>query len=652
MSNKKYKSLVCAIALATSFGTIQNIPAYAAEIEAAETTQSAATVADAAGTQPVEQQDSEQPPVDQPAAKEVQPPTAPSVAAPLGKRDVQMTAWQAERPAEQTLSQAMQEYVGQTIVSADIVGIEAVPQSTANAAIKSKPGDTFAVATVEKDRAAIYDAGYFYDIYPSFEVVPEGVKITYHVLENPILRSVEVTGNKMETAETINGLITLKTGEILNSKTLNQNVKTIEEQYRKDGYILSKISDMNINKDGDLKLVINEGTLEDYAVKGNTKTKPNVILREMRMKKGEAFNVKKARRSMQRVYNLGFFEDVNMKLNPGIAPNSVILETDVVEKRTGNFGIGAGYSSSDGVVGMLSVGDTNFRGTGDSVKLVYEMSGDDTDAHGYVFSYTRPWLDSKETKGTVRIYNRTYQYDDYDTSGNLKEEYMRKYSGGEISLGRPVSEYSTNYITLRNRKDTYEKHESATDRSGINYEDWRKNNFGTTRSVTFEHITDTRDNIYNPTAGSRANLQVEYAGLGADFNYQKYTIEDQHYIKVGHAQVIALRGQYGHGNGSIPESAQYKIGGQDSLRGYRDDQFRGNNMYLGTIEYRFPVVTKVTGAIFTDFGAAWNSGWSPEGTHSSIGVGLQVQTPVGPIRLDYGRGSNGGRVHFNIGGTF
>lgn len=653
MSKKKYKSLVCAIALATSFGTIQSTPAYAAEAGEADAAAQSEVVADAAAAEQPAEQAPAQPSVDQSTAEEVQAPTtASSAAVPIEKRDVQMTAWRAARPEEQTLSQGMKDYVGQTIVSADIIGLDIVPQATANTAIQSKPGDTFSVAAVEKDRAAIYDTGYFYDIYPSFEIVPEGVKITYHVLENPILRSVEITGNKMETSETLTSLIKLKTGEILNSKTLNQNVKSVEEQYRKDGYILAKVSDMNINKEGDLKLVINEGTLEDYAVKGNTKTKARVILREMRMKKGEAFNVKKARRSMQRVYNLGFFEDVNMKLNPGVAPNSVVLETDVVEKRTGNFGIGAGYSSSDGVVGMLSIGDTNFRGTGDSVKLVYEISGDDTDARGYVFSYTRPWLDSKETTGTVRIYNRTYQYDDYDTNGNLKEEYMRKYSGGEISLGRPVSEYSTNYITLRNRKDTYEKYESGTDRSGANYAEWRKNNFGTTRSVTIEHITDTRDNIYNPTAGSRANLQVEYAGFGADFNYQKYTIEDQHYIKVGHAQVIALRGQYGHGNGSIPESAQYKIGGQDSLRGYRDDQFRGNNMYLGTIEYRFPVVTKVTGAIFTDFGAAWNSGWSPEGTHISIGVGLQIQTPVGPIRLDYGRGSNGGRVHFNIGGTF
>ena len=90
-------------------------------------------------------------------------------------------------------------------------------------------------------------------------------------------------------------------------------------------------------------------------------------MRTSRQKAGEPFNANQARRSMQRVYNLGFFEDVNVKMNPGVEPNAVVMELDVKEKRTGSFGIGAGYSSEDGVVGMVSIGDTNFRGTGDAI---------------------------------------------------------------------------------------------------------------------------------------------------------------------------------------------------------------------------------------------------------------------------------------------
>ena len=356
---------------------------------------------------------------------------------------------------------------------------------------------------------------------------------------------------------------------------------------------------------------------------------------------------------MQRVYNLGFFEDVNVKMNPGVEPNAVVMEIDVKEKRTGSFGIGAGYSSSDGMVGMVSVSDTNFRGMGDTISLSYEMSGDDTDARGYTFMYRRPWLDKKETAGTLRVYNRTYEYDDYDENGNHKESFMRKYAGGEITISRPMSEYSTNFVTLRNRDDKYVKHTelgNAGNRSGNTA--WIKSNFGTTRSITLEHVTDTRDNIYEPTTGARASLSAEFAGLGGDFSYQKYTAGDAHYLKAGRSQVFVLRAQYGISKGTMSEYSQFRVGGQDTIRGYREDQFRGTRMALLSAEYRFPIVSKVTGALFADYGGAWSSGFMPENLHASVGVGLGLNTPIGPLRLDYGRGSQGGRVHFRVGGTF
>ncbi len=650
MSNKKYRSIACAIALATSFAAIQGITYAAPSGSSASAAEAEQTASEAAANTAQEQKSAAK---DAEVIADAQKQTSSAdEQKPVAAADPKMDSWRSARPEEKTVTDWEQAVAGKTIVDITVDGASDKTLATAKAAIASRAGEAFVVQNAEKDRAAIYDTGYFYDLYPSYQELPEGIVVTYHVLENPVLKSLTITGNTVESSDVLNKMMTVKTGEILNSRTLHENVKSLQEQYRKDGYILAKVNDLNIDRDGNLKITINEGVLEGYAVKGNTKTKKNVILREMRLKKGEPFNVKKARRSMQRVYNLGFFEDVNMKLNPGVEPNAIVLEVDVVEKRTGNFGIGAGYSSSDGFVGMVSIGDTNFRGTGDAVSLVYEFSGDATDAHGYTFSYRHPWMDSKETTGTFRIYNRTYEYDDYDTNGNLTEEYMRKYSGGEITLGRPVSEYSSNYITLRNRNDHYQTHESGTNRSTSDYEAWRNANFGLTRSLTLEHVTDTRDNIYYPTSGGRVSLQKEFAGWGGDFKYQKYTIEDQRYLKVGHAQVIALRGQYGHGNGSMPESAQYKIGGQDTLRGYRDDQFRGNSMYLATVEYRFPIVSKVQGALFTDWGAAWNSGWNPQGTHGSIGIGMQLQTPVGPIRLDWGHGTQGNRVHFSVGGTF
>lgn len=657
MKKQNYRSLAYAVAIALGCtampGTSWAAEAPAASAEPAATAETAAQ--DAAAVAPAAAKAAETAAAPETKAAAETSALAQADAVATSTVDERTLNWGKTRPQETAIADSMKQYEGQTVVETVFDGTSALTEGTAKAAISMKAGDMFTVKGLEADRDKIYNTGYFYDIYPSFEKVPEGVVVTYHVLENPVLKGISLSGNTVENTETLQGLITMKTGEILNSRELNKDVRAIQEQYRRDGYILAKITDMNIDKNGILTLKVNEGILEGYKVKGNTKTKERVILREMRQKPGEPFNSKLARRSMQRVYNLGFFEDVNIKMNPGVDPNAVVMELDVTEKRTGSFGIGAGYSSEDGVVGMVSIGDTNFRGTGDAISLSYETSGDDTDAHGYTFSYRRPWLDSKETVGTFRIYNRTYEYDDYDESGDLKETYMRKYSGGELTFGRPVSEYSTNYLTLRNCKDSYVKHVddgNLGDRSTPAYEGWRRDNFGTTRSVTFEHVTDTRDNVYNPMSGSRLSLSGEFAGFGGDFDFQKYTVDGQRYIRAGRSQVFALRARYGVGTGDISEFNQYRIGGQGSLRGYREDQFRGDREFLGTVEYRFPVVKKVQGALFTDWGGAWDSGLTPDDLHASVGVGISLTTPIGPLRFDYGWGEDGGRVHFNVGSTF
>lgn len=657
MKKQNYRSLAYAVAIALGCtampGTSWAAEAPAASAEPAATAETAAQ--DAAAVAPAAAKAAETAAAPETKAAAETSALAQADAVATSTVDERTLNWGKTRPQETAIADSMKQYEGQTVVETVFDGTSALTEGTAKAAISMKAGDMFTVKGLEADRDKIYNTGYFYDIYPSFEKVPEGVVVTYHVLENPVLKGISLSGNTVENTETLQGLITMKTGEILNSRELNKDVMAIQEQYRRDGYILAKITDMNIDKNGILTLKVNEGILEGYKVKGNTKTKERVILREMRQKPGEPFNSKLARRSMQRVYNLGFFEDVNIKMNPGVDPNAVVMELDVTEKRTGSFGIGAGYSSEDGVVGMVSIGDTNFRGTGDAISLLYETSGDDTDAHGYTFSYRRPWLDSKETVGTFRIYNRTYEYDDYDESGDLKETYMRKYSGGELTFGRPVSEYSTNYLTLRNCKDSYVKHVddgNLGDRSTPAYEGWRRDNFGTTRSVTFEHVTDTRDNVYNPMSGSRLSLSGEFAGFGGDFDFQKYTVDGQRYIRAGRSQVFALRARYGVGTGDISEFNQYRIGGQGSLRGYREDQFRGDREFLGTVEYRFPVVKKVQGALFTDWGGAWDSGLTPDDLHASVGVGISLTTPIGPLRFDYGWGEDGGRVHFNVGSTF
>lgn len=551
------------------------------------------------------------------------------------------------------------QFEGRTIVKIDFEGASAETLSAVESAILMHEGDKFSSASAIRDLNAVRNTGYFYDAYQTFSEVPEGVFITYHMMENPKLQEIHIQGNTVYKEGEIAKLITMKRGEVLNSNTFNNNITSIVERYHDDGYIWMKIANLNVTDDGVVNIKISEGILEGYKIKGNNKTRDVVILREMRQQPGEPINAKLMKRSMDRVYNLGFFEDVNIKPTPGYEPDAMIMEITVEERRTGTFGVGAGYSTSEGLVGSISVADRNFMGMGDAISIGYDKSANEHDAHGFTFTYRRPWLDKRETAGTFRFFHRTYQYYDYDTEGELKERYMRRYSGGEITLSRPWSEYSTNYITLRHRKDDYVRHVrsgNAGDRSGEAGEQWRKENFGVTRSIEWQHVTDTRDNIYNPTTGDRSVLDVEIGGiLGGDFSFQKASIDNQHFFKAGnHDQVWAWRGSYGWGRGDMTEFNQFRVGGQNSLRGYRDDQFRGNRMLLATLEYRFPFTKNVQGILFTDWGGAWNSRLLPKGAdiYGSIGLGIALNTPFGPFRLDYGRGKQGGRFHFSMGGSF
>jgi outer membrane protein insertion porin family len=544
---------------------------------------------------------------------------------------------------------------GKKVTAVDVTGNIAIPKAQIMKVVKLKPGDALTPDKVKQDMQAIYDMGYFFDITADFKPVPEGVEVQYRVMENPVLQDIVVKGNTKVTTDKIKSMVTLKKGDIVNSKTLSDNVRAIEEYYREQGYIFAKVEDVNMSPGGVLTLTINEGMLEQIQVKGNEKTKTYVITREMKLKPGQPFNAKDAKLSMQRVYNLGYFQDVNMKLLPGREPNGVILETDVVEQKTGTFSIGGGYSSANGMVGIVELGDNDFRGTGDKIKIHWEFGGNANvnQNKNYEFSYTRPWLDSKQTSLGFNVYDMTQQYNDYYTDGSLRSTYDRRGKGYDITLGRPQGDYIHNYITLKNRDDIWVDAVSGEDYS--QNPTYMHDNFGVTHSVQLTRVYDSRDNIFDPTQGNRVQLSAEFAGhgLGGDFNYNKYTAETRNYFDVGSNHVIAVKVNAGYANANLPETSQFYVGGADSLRGYQDNEFQGNKMFTANAEYRFPIVKKVQGVVFTDAGNAWSgAGYHLSGLHAAAGVGIRVNTPLGPIRIDYGVGSQGSRTDFSFGGDF
>lgn len=577
----------------------------------------------------------------------------------------------------------LQPYEGKVMTGFSIEGLPAEVQDEYMALLKSHIGDTLTPAAIKADISALGSSGYLSEINPVITVVPEGVKVAYKVTVNPVVKSVQFEGNTVYSNEMLVNYLNVQPNTVLNTVQVGERIQGINAAYNRDGYILARVNDMAVDQDGVLHISITEGIVEDIVPHGNKKTKDYVILREFNQKKGQPFNKFLVRRSVEKVYNLGYFDDVNVRLLEGSTPDKVVIEIDVLEHKTGTITLGAGYSDSDGFVGIVEVGEDNLRGTGDKIKVHWEFGGT-AGYKNYSVSYLRPWIDSKGTSLGLTIFDREDTYTDYNSDGDEISQYVKTQKGINVSLGRQTGEYTRDYVTLETRKDGWKFDEDEN--SGYNYaegagegsdpakygsytwnnekydfkgDNYIENNFGRTNSVSWQKVYDSRDNIYDPKRGKRVSATVQWAGhgLGGDFDYYKFTGEYRNYKAIGNNQVIAFRARLGWAQGDVPYSALYTLGGADTLRGFEDDQFRGKKMYNATLEYRVPIFNKVTGALFTDMGDAWDAPhvtWydDDKSFNISVGAGVRISTPIGPIRLDYGVSKDDNKFHFSFGGQF
>lgn len=506
--------------------------------------------------------------------------------------------------------------------------------------IKTKVGDKFDKEALRQDLQRVMELGYFQDVKASFKNYDGGLEVIIEVVENPLINKINITGNEVYKEAKILNMIGIAKGEILNVKKLNTGLKDLQYKYQDNGYILASYKNVNISKDGILSIDIDIGHINDIIIKGNTKTKDYVIKREIDIKKGQILKIGDIQEAYRNLYRLQYFEDIkpDFKKIEG-EKNLANLIINIEEGQTGQFNLGAGYSTMKSWFGYVEIKEKNLLGRGQNLSFNTQFGKKDTT---FSLSFYEPWLLGTENSFGISVYDKRTDEKENEENGKYSEHRQ----GGSISLGRPLTEMWDGNVKFKVEK-------SETDWEA---EDLSKD-VHNTRSITLKVDRDTSNHPFNPTGGAIDIFSLEAAGeiFGGDTEFQKLEADLRRYypgFKEEHAW--ALRMKTGLGFGEIPPVDKYHLGGSNTLRGY-ENNIVGNDMLLLNAEYRFPVVDKITGVVFVDSGNAWETRdeMSLENLKTSAGLGARMNTPLGQIRLDYGWNDSGdGKFHFNIGNTF
>jgi len=515
--------------------------------------------------------------------------------------------------------------------------------------------------------------------------LPKGVYLTVNVNEGQryYVGKITIEGVEEIPSYAVFSAMELKEGSIYSEQAVYVDSSLIREVYVDRGYIFSQIDPLSLLNpttgriDVAYKVVENNiAYIEDINIKGNLKTKDKVIRRELRVYPGERFDGKKIKKSKERLDNMGFFEEIRFGTEPGSESNSVDLVVDVKEAKTGHFSFGGGYSSIDEFMGFIEIRQRNFdyrnfstfTGAGQDLSVMLSMG---TLTKRYQLSFTNPWIFDKPVSFGFDGYRKGHDQDD-----NVGYAYKEDIKGGVLRLGREFNDYWKGGIAYRfeNVKISDVVSDATTELT---------DEIGSTdlSSVETQLSYDSRDSVFSTSKGIYISnvFQVFGGPFSGDKDFIKYFGRVSFYAPAFNESVVELRlrGGYAQDFGDtskIPIYERFFAGGASTVRGYRerkvgpidkntDDPIGGDRMIIGNIEYTYPLADFLKAATFFDIGKVWgesSSNVDESNFMSSVGLGFRVNTPIGPVSVDYGwpldteAGEEGkeGRFHFNVSRSF
>jgi outer membrane protein insertion porin family len=547
-----------------------------------------------------------------------------------------------------------QAYESNVVVGFKVEGNRLIEEKVILLNLTMKVGDTLVPQAVQDEIARIGEMGFFSYVGAEIRPAEKGKEVVFKVEENAIIGEIDIKGVTKVSVDVLKNAMESRIGSVFNSKLLTQDIQNVNDALGREGYLFSKVSDAFVQDQGSkINIVITEGVLSEIRVEGLKKTKEKVVRRELTVKPGEIYDNKKIVRDLQRLYNLGFFEEVRRDHLPGKTPEEIVLVIHVVEQKTGRAGVGAGYSSLNGLVGFVNLSQNNFQGDGKRVYMKTEFGG----IQNYELGYFDPWLNDKPQSFGIDLYNTKYTRNLY-AAGNELTEYDERRKGAALTLGRRLRKDVD--LSFRFRDEDVKLTPTnglATAPAGIM----------NGRVQTFATILDkdTRDNRFRPTGGLHDTFWVETTGglLKGENQYTKYMLALRRYMPVTKNRkttfaVQSVAGQTTIGDGFVPIYDMFSVGGSSTVRGYEEREFLGTKVFYTNFELRQNFAKNFDVVGFYDIGSAWGTDYNRKkmdyDQKAGYGIGIRLQTPLGPVALDYGKATDrgDGNTYINFGSSF
>ncbi len=505
--------------------------------------------------------------------------------------------------------------------------------------------------------------------------------------------SVKLAGDFAVGEDELRKLVKVKAGDVFSRERLNDSTKAVTERLGKEGYAFANVNAMpEIDKEKRkvaFTIFVDPGKrvyVRRINIGGNTKTRDEVIRREIRQMEGGWYDADKVTASKQRVDRLGFFSDVAIE-TPAVqgTADQIDVNMNVTERPTGNLMLGVGTSSTDKLILSGSIAQNNFMGSGNNVAIQVNSA---KTYQTYVFSYTNPYFTQDGISQGFDLYRRTV-----NTTTTALAAYNTQSTGAGLRFGFPIGEKesigvgigidSTDIGSYSQTPCQYKKKIGELGGGAISDAECATSTPSASNisvPVTLSWASDGKDSYFFPTKGTFQRASVEVAVPGGDLKYYRAGYQLQHFVPLTSRFTLMLNGQYdmanGYGGSVLPFYKNYYAGGVGSVRGYKASslgpvdttdgtQYRlgGNRRILGSAE----VLWSVSGmeksfrmGWFFDagqvFGADQKVGVSD--LRYSTGLSASWISPIGPLKFSLGRpiskkeGDKTEMFQFQMGTTF